>query len=97
MSHLDPKLWEALRATDGFFGLAADGKDIALRISPDAERSLLQSQMLFVLQSDCKLRGSELGLHWWRLGSLTEADLWEVKSYIGQTGLHLARANLRVA
>ena len=94
---LGPKVWEALRATEGFFGLVADGKDIAVRVAPDADRAVVQSQLQFVLGTECKLRASEPGLRWWRLGPLTDAELWEVKVLIGRTGLQLARADLRVA
>jgi hypothetical protein len=92
-----PKLWEALQAVDGFYGLVADGKDLALRISASADRAVLQSQVQFVLGSEAKVRSSEPGLRWWRLGPLADAELWQVKDLIALTGLQLARADLRVA
>ena len=66
-------------------------------MAPDADWALFKSQLQFVLWSDCKLQASEPGLRWWRLGPLTDVELWEVKVLIARTGLRVARADLRVA
>ena len=92
-----PRLWEALREMPGFFGLVADGKDLAIRVSAEADRKVIQSQVDFVLGGEVKLHSPLPGGRWWKLGPLSESELWRVKELIAQTGLQLLRADLRTA
>ena len=92
-----PQLWQALREVPGFFGLVGDGRDLGVRVSVEADRRLVQSQVEFVLGSGSQLRSPVPGLRWWRLGPLTEAEAWHVKDLIAQTGLELARVDVRLA
>ena len=91
------RLWDALRDMTGFFGLVVEGKDLAVRVSAELDRRLLQSQVEFVLGSAVKLHSPAFGARWWRLGPLSESELWRVKDLIAQTGLQLVRADLRFA
>ena len=91
-----PKLWQAVQDTPGFFGLLADGKDLAIRVSEVADRALLQAKVSFVLPSAVQLRSAEPGVRWWSLGPLTEAELLRVREHIAAVGLELARTELRV-
>ena len=92
------KLWEAVHDQPGVFGLVADGKDLAVRVTGEAQLESLQSQLRFVLDNQgAQFRRAEPGLRWWRLGPLSDAELWRVKDLIAQTGLQLARAELRMA
>ena len=84
-----PQLWEALKEVPGFFGLVVDGRDLAVRVSLGADRRLVNSQVQFVLGAGTQLRSPVPGLRWWRLGPLTEAEVWVVKDLIAQTGLQL--------
>ena len=82
----------------GGFGLVADGKDLAVRVTQEANLESLQSQLRFVLDNQgAQFRRAEPGLRWWRLGPLSDAELWRVKTLIAQTGLQLVRAELRMA
>ena len=92
-----PKLWDALQLVPGFYGLVATGKDLAVRVSHEADRLVIQSQVQFILGGAAALRSAEPGLRWWRLGPLSDAEMWRVKDLIAETGLQLARADFRVA
>ena len=74
-----------------------DGKDLAVRVGMGVDRRLVQSQVEFVLGTGTQLRSPVPGLRWWRLAPLTEAEVWHVKDLIAQTGLQLAREELRLA
>ena len=89
------RLWEALRDVPGVFGLYWDGKDLAVRVLPEADRRTIQSQVQFVLGGEVRLRSPVAGLQWWKLGPLSEAELWQAKDLIAATGLKLARDELR--
>ena len=94
---MGPRVWEALREVPGVYGLLWDGKDLGVRVTEEADRRVIQSQVQFVLGADAQLRGRAAGVQWWKLGPLTEAELWDAKSLIGKTGLTLARDELRQA
>ena len=91
------RLWQELHDVHGFFGLYTDGKDVAIRVSPEADRAVVQAKVNFALQVATPLRTAEPGVRWWRLGPLTEDELWRVKALILETGLELVRPELRVA
>jgi hypothetical protein len=92
-----PRLWEVLRDVPGFYGLLADGKDLAVRVSADADRGAVQTQVTFALGDAATVRSAEPGVRWWRLGPLTDAEVWQAKALIASVGLELARDELRLA
>ena len=96
-SEMGHKLWEALRDIAGFYGLLVDGRDLAVRVSAEVDKLQVQSQVQFILGETARMRSAEPGLRWWRLGPLAEAELWHVKDLIAQTGLTLAREDIRLA
>ena len=91
-----PRLWTALRDMPGFYGLVADGRDLAIRVSMEADRTMIKAQVDLVV-GNATLRTAEPGVRWWRLGPLTEAELWRVPDLITSLGLRLVRAELRRA
>ena len=96
--HLEaaPRLWTALHDVPGFYGLLADGKDLAIRVSEEADRTSIQAQVHLVV-GQTSVRTAEPGVRWWRLGPLTEAELWRVSDLITSLGLQQVRAELRLA
>ena len=92
-----PRLWAGLHELPGFFGLLADNKDVAIRVSDGADRAVFQRHIAFVVGDHITVKSVEPGMRWWRLGPLTEAELWRVKDLISATGLQLARPELRQA
>lgn len=92
-----PRLWQELQDISGVFGLYVDGKDLAIRVTAEADRALLQAKVNFVLRAPTTLRSAEPGVQWWRLGPLREAELWKLKTLIAGLGLELVRAELRLA
>ena len=83
-----PRLWEALKDERGVVGLLASGQDVAVRVTSEANLEALQVQLRFVAQDGgATFRRATPGLRWWRLGPLTEAELWRVRDLILATGL----------
>ena len=92
-----PRLWTALHELPGFFGLLADNKDVAIRISDGTDRIAVQRHIAFVVGDNVTVKSVEPGVRWWRLGPLTEAELWRVQDLIAATGLQSARPEIRQA
>jgi hypothetical protein len=95
-----PALWLVLRNVPGFFGLLADKNDVALRVSAEADRDVIQTHVENLLtegKEKVPVKVAEPGVRWWRLGPLTEAELWQAKAIIPMFGLELARDELREA
>ena len=92
-----PRLWTALHELPGFFGLLADNKDVAVRMSAGADHAVLKRHIAFVVGDNITLKSTEPGVRWWRLGPLTEAELWRVHDLIAATGLQCVRPELRRA
>jgi hypothetical protein len=93
-----PRLWEALHSFVGVMGLVVDGKDVAVRVSGQVDEPALAAQLAFILRDDqAKFRRATPGLQWWRLGPLTEAELWRAEGIVAQTGLSPLRRELRFA
>ena len=91
------RLWDALNAIPGFFGLFADGKDLAIRVAPGTDRAALQTQVDFVLCAPTTLKASVPGVRWWMLAPVREDELWRLQELIASTGLRPARAEFRLA
>jgi hypothetical protein len=93
-----PRLWEAIKDMPGVFGLLPAEKDLAVRITEDADLRALQGH-LGHLTGDVKasFRQATPGARWWRLGPLHEADLYRLKELIARTGLTLLRDEVRIA
>jgi hypothetical protein len=95
-----PELWKAFSNKPGVFGLLAGGKDVALRVSAEADVAALQAQLGVTLgNTKAAFRGPQSGQRWWRLGPLTHAEVWWVDDLIKQTGLEVRkeRGAVRVA
>ena len=96
--HIDagPRLWEATKDSPGVAGLLLHGRDVAIRITPEANLHDLQSQLRFVVNDpQASLRSPIPGQRWWKLGPLTEAEMWRMKDMVAATGLQPLR-ELRV-
>ena len=92
-----PRLWTALHELPGFFGLLADNKDVAIRMSAGADHAVLKRHIAFVVGDNITMKSIEPGVRWWRLGPLTEAELWRVHDLITATGLQCVRPEVRKA
>jgi hypothetical protein len=93
-----PRLWEALHARPGVVGLLVSERDVAVRITAEADVANLRAQLQFVPND----RAAEFhrpvpGLRWWRLGPLNDAELWRVQKLIRATGLVPLREEVRIA
>jgi hypothetical protein len=76
----------------------ASSKDVAVRVSVDADIPALQAQLQFVLGDQGRpLRRAVPGQRWWRLGPLRDAELWVAKDLVARTGLVPLRDELRMA
>ena len=77
-------------------GLLLSGRDIALRVTQDAHLEELSAQLGVTLpEHQGGFRYSSPGQRWWRLGPLTEAELWQAKDFIHEAGLEPVRGELR--
>ena len=95
---LGPKIWEAVYKLPGVYGLLPSSKDVAVRVTGEADVSMVQAQLQFVFgDSGVQFRRAIPGQRWWRLGPLRDAELWEVKDMIAKTGLEPLRGELRTA
>ena len=91
-----PRMWEVLREQSGFFGLVYEGKDLAVRVSAEADVSSLQAQLRFAVQDDkAHFKQAAAGQRWWRLGPLTDAEVWSAKELVRRVGLEPLRGEIR--
>ena len=92
-----PLLWDALHNKLGVYGLLVNGKDVAVRVSAEADVAALQAQLCATLDDvQATFRRPVPGQRWWRLGPLTEAEVWRATELVNRTGL-VASSALRVA
>ena len=95
---LGPKIWEAVYKLPGVYGLLPSSKDVAVRVTGEADVSMVQAQLQFVFgDSGVQFRRAIPGQRWWRFGPLRDAELWEVKDMIAKTGLEPLRGEFRTA
>lgn len=83
-------IWAAVREQPGVVGLYADpnGKDVAVRVTVDADVSQVQAQLRHGLRDDTvSFRRAVAGLRWWKLGPLHASEEWHVKELIAKLGL----------
>ena len=93
-----PALWEVFKDKEGFAGLLLAGRDLALRVTHNANVEQLQAQLaLFLGGSEGRFRQAVKGQKWWRLGPLTEAESWRALDMIRSVGLEPLRGELRHA
>ena len=91
-----PRIWEVLRDQAGFFGLVYEGKDLAVRVSSEADVSALQVQLRFAMQDEkAQFKQAAAGQRWWRLGPLTDAEVWSAKELVRRVGLDPLRGEIR--
>ena len=91
-----PRIWEVLRDQAGFFGLVFEGKDVAVRVSTEADVSALQVQLRFAMQDEkAQFKQAAVGQRWWRLGPLTDAEVWSAKELVRRVGLDPLRGEIR--
>ena len=92
-----PLLWDVFHNKLGVYGLLASGKDVAVRVSAEADVAALQAQLCATLDDvKATFRRPIPGQRWWRLGPLTEAEVWQAADLVTKTGL-VAIGALRVA
>jgi hypothetical protein len=93
-----PELWKAFRNKPGVYGLLASGNDVALRVTAEADVAALQAQLCVTMDNPkAAFRHRVDGQRWWRLGPLTEAEMWRRFELIQLTGLQLLPGQVRVA
>ena len=83
-------IWVAVREMPGVVGLYADpnGKDVAVRVTAEADVTQVQAQLRHGLQDDTvSFRRAVAGLRWWKLGPLHASEEWHVKELIAKLGL----------
>ena len=91
------KLWEALWEQRGFCGVVTNGKGLGLRVAPGTDVATLQAQIRFIMQDDkAQVRCPVLGQRWWRLGPLTDAEVWHAADLVASCGLSPLRGELRL-
>ena len=91
-----PRLWDVLREHSGFFGLLYEGKDLAVRVSSEADVPALQAQLRFAVQDDkAQFKQATMGQRWWRLGPLADAEVWNIKELVRRVGLEPLRGEIR--
>lgn len=82
----------------GFMGLVADGGDLAVRMTLDANAEALQAQLRFAMREEAvAVRTAVPGMRWWRLGLLTDAELWRAKEMVAVVGLQPLNEEVRVS
>ena len=80
------------------FGLLAASKDVAVRVSAEADMTTLQAELQFLLgDKEAKFRRATPGQRWWRFGPLRDAEMWCVRDLIARTGLVPMRDEMRTA
>lgn len=93
-----PSLWDAFHSKPGVVGLLLSGRDVALRITADANVAELQVQLRHSLKdAAATFRMATPGQRWWKLGPLTESETWKVKELITLLGLVPLRGEVRIA
>eukprot|EP00667_Euglena_gracilis_P009804 EG_transcript_9974 len=92
-------LWDALHDVPGVVGLLPAEKDLAVRISVrgGADPAVIQGKVRAVLNDPkAALRQPTPGASWWRLGPLTDADVFRVRELIAMVGLDPLRGEVRL-
>lgn len=82
------QLWETIHDLPGVFGVLVDRGDLAVRYNAEAHIPTLQAQLRFI-DDKAVFREAIPGQRWWRLGPMKEAEVWQLKSLIADTGLSL--------
>ena len=91
------RLWEAVKDSTGVVGLLLSGRDVAIRVTPAANIQDLQLQLQFVAgDQQAALRHAIQVQRWWRLGPLSEAEMWHVNDMVAATGLKPLRGEVRI-
>jgi hypothetical protein len=83
-------IWAAVHEQRGVVGLYVDpnGKDVAVRVTEEADVSQVQAQLRHGLRDDtASFRCAVPGLRWWKLGPLHASEEWHAKELIAQLGL----------
>jgi hypothetical protein len=90
-------LWDALWEQPGFYGLVTNGKGLGLRVAPGASTEALMAQVQFAAKDDkAFVRRPVSGARWWRLGPLTDAEVWHAAELVASCGLEPLRGELRI-
>jgi hypothetical protein len=74
------------RTLEELYGLVVDGKNLTV-ITSKAVHALILSQLQFLLWRDVKVHSQVAGVQWWRLGPLSESEVWCFKDLIVQNCL----------
>ena len=89
-------LWELLWEQYGFFGLVSNGKGLGLRVAPGVDTDGMLAQVHFATKDvAASIRRPVLGARWWRLGPLTDAEVWHASEMVAAFGLQPLRGELR--
>ena len=93
------RVWDAVHDVNGVLGLILADKDVAVRIDSTvgAVAGDVQARIRATLQDPkASVRQPTPGAAWWRLGPLTDADLFRVRDLIAATGLTPLRDEVRL-
>ena len=87
--HQGEKIWAAVRSEPGVAGLLAQGRDVAVRVTADADIRMLEAQVNHALgaKGDFKFRRAVTGQRWWKLGPLHPTEEWHKEAIIAKFGL----------
>ena len=93
------RVWGALHEVAGVYGVLPAEKDLAVRISAErgAAAGEVQARIRAALQDpQASVRQPTPGATWWRLGPLTDAEVFRVRELISATGLAPLRDEVRL-
>lgn len=90
------KIWAAFHTQPGFVGLVAEGKDVAVRVTPETNTQQVHAQLMLALGAEnVAPRMATPGKRWWKLGPLTDAELWRAREMLADLGLQPLNDELR--
>jgi len=82
------KVWDAVHDMESVWGLLVADRDAAIRVCNVAQQSELQARVKLALgDRHTTFHQATPDLHWWRLGPLEDADVFQLDAIIAKTGL----------
>ena len=81
-------VWARLHTLEGFAGLLASDKDVAVRVAGGPERTGLAAEVRLLLDDPkAKVHQRVTGATWWRFGPLEDADVFRLSQLLEKLGL----------
>ena len=82
------ELWRKVQDMTGVVGLMVAAKDLAIRVTSEANIQHVQAQLRMVC-NQARLHTPVTGARWWCLERLEEQELWRIEELVCETGLQL--------